>query len=150
MNIYNSDNDNDDNDDNDNSDDNYYNNDPRKKIINTGILTVHYNKEYDSFEVIVYQNDLYKYQSILEPLNESDKHIADIYIVDKKYLLKIYMTKISLFNSPYKKISLDLFNDKIRRKARMTSILNNDVIYQRLKEIEENIKLKLKLKVSKL
>ena len=125
-----------------------YNNDPNKNILNTGILTVYFNKDINSFEIIVYQNDLYKYETLEEPLNIKDKHITDIYINDKKYLIKIYMTKISLVDTPYKKISLDIFNDKIRRKSRMVSILNNDRIYSRLKEIEENIK--LKIKVSKL
>jgi hypothetical protein len=122
-----------------------YNNDPNKNILNTGILTVYFNKDINSFEIIVYQNDLYKYETFEEPLNIKDKHITDIYINDKKYLIKIYMTKISLFDTPYKKISLNIFNDKIRRKSRMISILNNDKIYSRLKEIEESIKLKIKV-----
>jgi hypothetical protein len=120
----------------------YYLNDPKKPILNSSIITIIFNHINNVLDVILYQNNDYKYQTSKSSIDESDKHITDLYFPEYNFLLKIYITKTKPSDKNYKNISIDIFNDKIRLKHKMSGILSEHKIYQKLKDIEYNIKLK--------
>jgi hypothetical protein len=73
----------------------YYLNDPKKPILNSSIITIIFNHINNVLDVILYQNDDYKYQTSKTSINDSDKHVTDLYFPEYNFLLKIYMTKIN-------------------------------------------------------
>jgi hypothetical protein len=126
----------------------YYNDDPNKLIHNSSIITVIFNNDNNVLDVILYQNEDYKYQTLKSFIHENDKHITDLYFYEYSFLLKIYMTKINPKSNLYKKISIDIFNDNIRRQYKMFGILTSEKIYPKLKDIEYQIKLNKHIKTN--